>query len=472
MRRCLVRRSVQTLVAAVVLSSALVAVPASAQQTTREQPPPLGTPKPFTLPPRRDFTLANGMKVTFVPFGTIPKVSIYCAVRTGHIDERSNEVALSDVTGDMLREGTTARTGSQIDEDVAGMGGTLSVSVGNDQTQVGGAVLAERGSEMVALVAEVLRTPSFPESELARDIATRARSVAIARSQPQALARETFVRTLYGDHPYGRLFPTDSQLHSYTIAQVKSFYARNFGAARSHLYVVGVFDAPRMERAVRKAFESWPAGTAPSVKPPQPRKGHSVTLLDRPAAVQSTIMLGLPVPGPTAKDYTALAVTDALLGGTFGSRITTNIREEKGYTYSPGSYIATHLHDAYWVQEADVTTKFTGASLKEIFGEIDRLRNQAPGTRELDGIKNNMIGLFTIQNGSRGGIVNQLEDSDLQGLGPDYLSGYVKRVLAVQPADVQRIARTYLVPAQMTLVVVGDKSTVAEQLGPYEPPVP
>ena len=128
MRRCLVRRSVQTLVAAVVLSSALVAVPASAQQTTREQPPPLGTPKPFTLPPRRDFTLANGMKVTFVPFGTIPKVSIYCAVRTGHIDERSNEVALSDVTGDMLREGTTARTGSQIDEDVAGMGGTLSVS--------------------------------------------------------------------------------------------------------------------------------------------------------------------------------------------------------------------------------------------------------------------------------------------------------------------------------------------------------
>jgi zinc protease len=472
MRRSLVRRNVQPLAACVLALSALVAMRTSAQQTTREQPPPLGTPKPFTLPPRREITLANGMRVTFVPFGTIPKVSIYCAVRTGHIDEGSNEVALSDVTGEMLREGTTARTSSRIDEDVAGMGGELIVSVGDDQTQIGGAVLSERGSEMVALLAEVLRTPRFPESELARVVATKARSVAIARSQPQALASETFVRTLYGDHPYGRLFPTEAMLHSYTLAQVKGFYTRNFGAARSHLYIVGVFDAPQIERAVRKGFESWAAGNAPSVKPPHPHTGHSVTLLDRPAAVQSTIMLGLPVPDPTAKDYTALAVTDALLGGTFGSRITTNIREAKGYTYSPYSYIGTHLHDAYWVQQADVTTKFTGASLKEIFGEIDRLQNQAPGTPELDGIKNNMIGLFTIQNGSRGGIVNQLEEADLQGLGPDYLSGYVKRVLAVQPADVQRITKSYLVPGQMTLVVVGDKSTVAEQLGPYEQPVP
>jgi zinc protease len=472
MRRPLVKRSVQPLAAGVLVLSAIIASRADAQQPTREQPPPLGVPKPFTLPPRRDITLANGMKITFVPFGNIPKVSIFCAVRTGRIDEGSNETALSEVTGDMLHEGTTARTGSRIDADVAGMGGNLSISVGDDQTQVGGAVLSERGSEMVALVAEVLRAPRFPESELARVIATRARSVAIARSQPQSLAGETFVRTLYGDHPYGRLFPTEAQLHGYTIAQVRDFYARNFGAARAHLYVVGVFDAPQMERAVRKGFESWAAGKAPTSKPPQPHKGHSVALLDRPAAVQSTIMLGLPVPDPTSKDYTALTVTDALLGGTFGSRITTNIREAKGYTYSPYSYIATHFHDAYWVQQADVTTKFTGASLKEIFGEIDRLRNQAPATPELDGIKNNMIGLFTIQNGSRGGIVNQLEEADLQGLGPDYLSGYVKRVLAVQPAEVQHIAKSYLVPSQMTLVVVGDKATVAEQLGPYEQPVP
>jgi predicted Zn-dependent peptidase len=261
-------------------------------------------------------------------------------------------------------------------------------------------------------------------------------------------------------------------LKSYTIAQVKDFYTRNFGAARAHVYIVGVYDESQMERAVRDAFAAWPAGSAPTIKPPAPHRGRSVTLLDRPAAVQSTIMLGLPVPDPTSKDRTALEVTDALLGGTFGSRITTNIRENKGYTYSPFSYIGTHYHDAYWVQQADVTTKFTGASLKEIFGEIDRLQKEAPGTSELDGIKNNMIGLFTLQNGSRGGIVTQLEEADLQGLGGDYLSGYVKRVLAVTPSDVQRTTATYLKPDEMTLVVVGDKATVAEQLAPYEQPVP
>jgi zinc protease len=183
-------------------------------------------------------------------------------------------------------------------------------------------------------------------------------------------------------------------------------------------------------------------------------------------------MVGLPVPDPTAKDYTALQVTDALLGGTFGSRITTNIREQKGYTYSPFSSVATHRRDAYWVQQADVTTKFTGASLKEIFGEIDRLQKAAPGTTELDGIKNNMIGIFTLRNASRGGIVNQLAEADLQGLGDDYLSGYVKRVMAVSPAEVQRITTTYLTPDRMTLVVVGDKATVAEQLAPFQKPIP
>jgi zinc protease len=469
----LVFRRVLVQSAAVALAlSAFLVVRGNAQQPTREQPPPLGTPKPFTLPPKHELTLANGMRVTLVPFGTIPKVSVYCAVRTGHIDEGSNEVALSDVTAEMMREGTTTRTGSRIAEDVAGMGGELTVSVGDDQTNVGGAVLSERGPEMVALVADVLRNPRFPESELARVLATKAREVAISRSEPQSIAREAFVHTLYGDHPYGRLFPTDAMLHGYTIEAVKKFYAQNFGAARAHLYVVGVYDAAEIEKAVRKGFDGWTAGNAPTVNPPRPHAAHSVTLLDRPAAVQSTIMLGLPVPDPTAKEYTALEVTDALLGGTFGSRITTNIRERKGYTYSPYSYIATHFHDAYWVQQADVTTKFTGASLKEIFGEIGRLQKQAPGQDELNGIKNNMIGLFTIRNGSRGGIVNQLEEADLQGLGDDYLSGYVERVLAVQPSDVQHITSTYLTPSRMTLVVVGDKATVEEQLGPYEQPVP
>ncbi len=470
--RILDTRRAAHVIAALLVATPMALAPAVAQQAKRETPPALGRPKPLRLPAKRELTFANGMRLTFVPFGTIPKVSVYTMVTTGHIDEASNEVALAEVTGEMMREGTMSRTATEIAEAVAGMGGELSVFVGDDRTQVGGAVLSEHGPEMVRLEADLLRNPRFPESELARITATKAREVAIARSQPQSLAQEAFLKTLYGDHPYGRLFPTDAMLKGYTIAQVRDFHARNFGAARAHLYVVGVFDGAAMERAVREAFGSWAAGQPATAKPPTPRTGHSVTLLDRPNAVQSTLMLGLPVPEPTAKDYVALEVTDALLGGTFGSRITTNIREQKGYTYSPYSYLGTHRHDAYWVQQADVTTKFTGASLKEIFGEIDRLQTTAPGTVELDGIKNNMLGLFTLRNSSRGQIVNLLAQTDLQGLGDDYLNSYVARVMAVSPSEVRRMAATYLTPGRMTLVVVGDKATVAEQLAPYERPVP
>jgi predicted Zn-dependent peptidase len=412
------------------------------------------------------------MAVTLVPFGTVPKASVYCAVRTGHIDEAAEEVWLADVTGEMMREGTTTRTATQIAEEVAGMGGELSVSVGDDQMQAGGAVLGERAPEMVRLVADVLRHPRLPETELARIKANKLRDLAIARSQPQALAQEAFVRALYGDHPYGRAFPTEAMLQGYSIDRVRGFHARNVGAARAHLYVVGVYDAAAVERAARAAFGDWARGSAPTVKAPKPRSGRTVTLLDRPNAVQSTLVFGLPTAGPTSTDYTALEVTDAILGGTFGSRITTNIREQKGYTYSPFSYIATHYHDAYWAEQADVTTAVTGASLKEIVGEIDRLQREPPPARELSGIKNNMVGTFTLKNASRGGIIGQLEFVDLQGLGDDYLTGYVRRVMAVTPAEVQRTARTLLRPERMALVVVGDRKTVEPQLAPFQAAVP
>jgi zinc protease len=461
-------------VTACTVAFGLAAMNAVGQQPAapRQSPPPLGAPKPFRLPPKREFTLPNGMAVTLVPFGTIPKASVFCAVRTGHIDEGANDVWLADVTAAMMREGTATRTATELAEAVAGMGGELTVTAEDDQMDAGGTVLGERAPEMVRLVAEVLRHPRLPDTELARIKADKLRELAIAKSQPQPIAQEAFVRTLYGDHPYGRAFPTEAMLQGYSIDRVRDFHARNVGAARAHLYVVGVYDAVAIERAAREAFGDWSRGSAPTVKPPSPRSGRTVTLLDRPNAVQSTLVLGLPTPGPTSKEYTALQVTDAILGGTFGSRITTNIREQKGYTYSPFSYLDTHFHDAYWAEQADVTTAVTGASLKEIFAEIDRLQREPPPAAELTGIKNNMIGTFTLRNASRGGIVNQLEFVDLQGLGDDYLSGYVKRVMAISPADVQRTMRTHLRPERMALVVVGDRKVVEPQLAPFQTAVP
>jgi predicted Zn-dependent peptidase len=163
----------------------------------------------------------------------------------------------------------------------------------------------------------------------------------------------------------------------------------------------------------------------------------------------------------------ALQVTDALLGGAFGSRITSNIREQKGYTYSPGSTVSAHPGQASWVETADVTTNVTGESLKEIFYEIQRLRKEPPPAAELRGIQNNLAGIFVVQNASRGGVIGRLVFVDQHGLGDQYLSTYVKQVMAVTPEEVRRIANDYLTPETMTLVVVGDVKTVKEQVAPW-----
>jgi predicted Zn-dependent peptidase len=181
------------------------------------------------------------------------------------------------------------------------------------------------------------------------------------------------------------------------------------------------------------------------------------------------LLLGLPVPDPSSPDAIPLAVTNVLLGGSFGSRITSNIREQKGYTYSPRSEISRRYHDAYWAESADVTTQYTGPSLKEIFGEIERLSKEAPGDAELKGIQRYMSGLFVIQNSSRSALIGQLRNVDLQGLGEDYLKTYVQKINAVTPADVQKQTAEYIKPDQMTIVVVGDKAKISEQLAPFAP---
>ena len=453
--------------------TALVALVAASLAGQKQAPPAAGAPKGFALTPRRTFSLPNGMQVSMVPFGTVPKVFVRLGVRTGHVNESENQVWLADVTGDLLQEGTTTRTAAQIARDAASMGGAVSVNVGPDRSNIFGDVLAERGPEFVRLVADIVRHPLFPASELSRITANRIRQLAIARSQPQPLAQERYAALLYPNHPYGRLYPTEAMLRGYTIDQVRAFYAANFGAARAHLYVTGVFDAAAMERAIRDAFTDWARGPEPAlVEPPPPPASRTVVLIDRPEAVQSTIDLGPRVPGPADSVYLPLVVTDALLGGAFGSRITTNIREDKGYTYSPFSSVDTKQRASDWSESADVTTKVTGASLKEIFAEIDRLQKEAPPPDELHGIQNNLAGVFVLQNSSRAGVAGQLAFVDLFGLGDDYLTGYVRRVLAVTPEQVQRMAQTYLRPERMQLVVVGDKKVVQEQLAPWGTVVP
>lgn len=438
----------------------------------KETPPAPGTPKDFHLPARRTLQLTNGMRVTLIPYGRVPKAAIELELRTGVIDEGPNDVSLASVMGDLLLEGTTTRTAQQISREAADMGGTLTVQSGAEQLTVGGEVLSDLADRFLTLLADVARNPKFGEADLTRILDQHARDNAIALAAPGTQAQKTFREIMYGDHPFARIYPSDDMLRAFTSARVRDFFSRNVGAARAHLYVSGVFDAARIERVARDAFGSWSAGPAPTVKPPTPAARRQIAVVDRPKAVQSSFWMGLPVADPSSPDWTRVSVTDALLGGAFGSRITANIREDKGYTYSPFSFLWSRKGAALWVEVADVTTNVTGPALTEVFKEIDRLRTEPAPEPELAGIKNNMAGLFTIQNSSRSGVIGQIQFANLHGLGDEYLDNYVRNVMAVTPEDVRATAQKYIDPAKISIAVVGDRKIIDKQLGDFKPVVP
>ncbi len=433
----------------------------------KQTPPEPGTPRNFSIPAIRRFDLPNGLKVRFVPYGEVPKVTIRLVTQTGNVDEQPNEVWLADLTADMMQQGTATRSAEQIAQEAALMGGSVDVIVGMNLTTIGTDVFSESAAVAVALVADIARNPRFPASELERLKADRLRTLSIQRSTPGSLAAEKFAAVLFPGSPYGQYFPTPEMLQGYTLDQVRSFHDRNFGAARSYVYVVGRFNEAEVENAIRQNLGEWKAGAKTSRPAVTPQSRRAVYFIPRPGAVQSTLYIGLPVVDASKPEHLPLMVMNALLGGSFGSRITSNIREQKGYTYSPRSTLTSRLGAASWAEIADVTTNVTGASIKEIIGEIERLRAEPPTEVELRGIQNYLAGTFVLQNSARPGIANQLANLDLYGLGEDFLRNYVQRIYALKPVDIQQMAKTYIDPGKLAIVVVGDPAQVTEQIKPY-----
>ncbi len=428
-----------------------------------EAPPAPAAPRPMQLPTPERGEYANGLKTTLIEFGNVPKATIVVVVRAGSVNQ-GTQVWLPDIVGDMMKEGTLKRSAEQISNAAALMGGQLGLGVGADEATLSLDVLSESLPEAVKLLAEVLREPLLPATELPRIQQNYLRNLSVIRSQAQSQAGTAFAKLMYGDHPFGQTLPTEAQLSAYTIDDVKRFYAANFGAARTHVYVAGRFDRAALKGALDTAFADWQRGPEPVTNPPVAARRLQAQLIDRGGAPQSTIRLGVPVISPEHPGFMAMSVTNTLLGGSITSRITTNLREDKGWAYSPSSSVSARYRDSLWTESADVTTASTGPALEEIFKEITRLQQEPPTAAELDVVKSYRNGLFVLGNATRGGLIGQLSFMNLHGLPADWLTTFVARLYAVTPEQVSAAAREQLRMNEATLVVVGDAATVRPQL--------
>lgn len=440
----------------------VTAAPAAADNYPPKPVP--GPTKPFKVAAAETYRLPNGMQVTLIPYGQVPKTVINVRIYAGIVNA-GLDGGLPSLNALMMREGSAAMSGSQIAAAAASMGGSLQVGAGLHETMIGVSVLSDRAPDAVKLLGEVARQPTFPASEFDRVKQGFVRNIVVAKSQAQVEAAAALAAAYYGaDSPYGRVLPDENKVKGYTLDQVKSFYEKNFGGARARIYVAGRFDPVAVKAAIEQAFGGWAPGPARISLPPQPQPGPKVILVDRPGAPQSTIRLAFPAPAEGTPESIPFEVTDALLGGSFTSRITANIREQKGYTYSPYSTINYNPGEGEWEFDADVTSAVTGPALKEVFGEIRRLQTEPVPAEEANGIRTWMAGTFVLRNASAGGLIGSIADRDFYGLPSNWLDNYVPSVLAVPNADFNTLTKEHFPLNKAILVVVGDLKTVEPQL--------
>lgn len=425
--------------------------------------PAVGRPKAVALPQMETFQLANGIKVTFIPYAVVPKAVVYVGLPVGNNDD-GEDIWISDLTASLMREGAGNMSGAQLSAAFADMGGSLGSGVSNDRTSFQTNVLSERVPDAIGLLGTIVRQPTLPQEPLERIRQGFLRNIAVGKSQASGQLTEAYAATVYGDHPYSHVYATPEGLNALTLDDAKAFYANHFGPNGVHIYVGGTFDPATTRAAIERAFGDWRGNNRPTQVAMTPRVARRVVLVNRPGAVQSTFRMAFDITTLGSPDAIKYEVMDSLLGGAFNSRITTNIREDKGYAYSPGSSIDNvDANTSHWVYDADVTAANTGDSLKEIFSEIRRLQGEAPTPAETTGTQNYNAGIFTLGLGSTAGVVSKVIWADQKGLPRDYLDRFVPTAMAVTAQDIQKTAQA-LDLSKMTLVVVGDLETVRPQL--------
>jgi zinc protease len=421
------------------------------------------------LPGVQRFTLSNGLPVLLLEKHDIPLVQTNIMLQVGAVDEPAERVGLAGLTVDMLEEGAAGRSALELADALDYIGARFFGAAGAHTTTLGLRVPVARWADGLALVADMLLRPDFPADELERLRIARLTSLVRAHDQPAAIAAALFDRTLFGpDHPYGRYGLAEAALRAVSVGDVRAFHERHFRPDNATIIVVGAVDAATARARLDAAFARWqpPPGAprpAAAVRDAPQVQGRTVYLVDKPGSAQSIVRMGRIGVPRTTDDYYALEVLNTILGGSFTSRLNQNLREDKGYTYGASSSFGFRPLAGPFLAGAAVQTEVTGPALVEFMNELRAIREPIP-EEEVALARNFLASRFPADFQSVSQIAGQLGEIVLYDLPFDYYNDYVDRVLAVTRADVERVARQYIDPENIAIVVVGDRTLVEEQI--------
>ena len=413
------------------------------------------------IPKTKRLVLSNGMVVHLLPDHELPLFQINAMVRVGSIWEPAEKAGLAGLTGAVIRSGgTLTRDPETLDETLERIAGSVETSIGEESGSATLSVLSKDIDIGLELFADVVRNPRFDKDRFELAKARMLDSIRRENDEPTHIADRELEKLLYAGTPYGRV-PTLETVESITLDDVRAFHRKYFRPANFIIGVTGDFDEKTIVRKLEEAFKGWngPASEYPTVAPARAGGEGEVALAEK-TLKQSVIRMGHLALRRTDPDYYAFRVMNSILGGNgFSSRLMKKIRTDRGLAYSIWSYHFGGRRELGSLKiGVETKTSSTAEVMSLILKEVERIREERVSARELELAKKSIVNSFIFIFDKPTRIMSQRMIIDYYGFPEDYLETYRDKIMKVTADDVLRVAKEYLHPDRLKIVVVGDPS--------------
>ncbi len=430
----------------------------------RSRAPKPGRIRPFDFPDVDRRRLDNGADLHIARMGRLPVVSVNLFMRAGEAALDAEHAGLAVLTGDTLEGGTRRRSGTELADALERIGARLNVSTGWEGTSVSLSCLAERLDEGLALLAEAVVEPAFPEAEVERARAQQVADIRQRSMDPASIASDEAARRYFAEGvPYARpQVGMSDVVESFNRNHLVGYADATWRPETGGVVVVGDVDEDEIESTVAGHFGGWTGRPALSqdfdVTPRAVER--RIWIVDRPGAVQSEIRVGHVGTSRTDPRVPALTVLNTLFGGAFTSRLNLNLREEHGFTYGVRSRFGLRGKPGPFQVGTSVGTDVTAPALEQIVIELEKLVEAGVREDEVAAARDYIAGVFPLRMETVGQVAGRLTESVIYGLPDDYHATYRERIRAVTVADAEDVAAVHIRPSEAQIVIVGDATAI------------
>ena len=448
------------------MAAIAVLIAVSSPLCAQERPPRPLEARDVKIPPYEIRTMPNGLRVVVVSQHEQPAISLRLLIKAGSAQDPGNKPGVAAMAGALLDQGTAKRSSEQIADAIDYVGGALGTGAGTDLSYVNVLVLKDSFDMALDLVSEVARTPSFPQDELDRVRTQALSAMGVNMQDPEYVADAVIERLVFGFHPYG--LPgngTPDSLAAITRDDLVQFHKTWVAPGNALLAVVGDITPDEAFAGVTRALGNWEAHDTPSIEAMEvPEATRRIVLVDRPNAVQTEIRVGHVAIPRKHPDYMALNLATKILGGEGANRLQNVLRSERGLTYGASADMDAFKQAGSIIAETDTQTSTTGEALRITIDEFSRLVREPVGERELMGAQAYLAGSFPLGLETADDIALQVLNLLFFDLDVKELATYRDRINAVTSEDIGRVARQFVKPSRLSIVLVGDAGKVMPQL--------